>query len=72
MSDETPTPTETAVYDPCDILNRIMELDQQIHDMALEMKRITELYNLGYRYMTPEGEPHMGHDNVVNIAEHLI
>lgn len=54
------------------IMDRIMELDHEIHSLVTEMKRLTDMYDLGYRYVTEDGTPHMGHDNVVNIAQRLI
>jgi len=54
------------------ILDEVMYIEQQVHEGMIEMKRLTDLYNLGYRYITKDGEPHMGHANVVNIADRLI
>lgn len=65
-------PIDPAQLDKCEILERVMALEIEVHDKMHEIKRCTDLYNLGYRYMTPEGKPHMGQDNVINITKRLI
>lgn len=54
------------------ILDRVMQLEHEAHDALVECKRLSDMYNLGYRYITDDGTPHMGHANVTNIAERLI
>lgn len=62
----------TEYSDPCDLRSCVIELDESIHVDMLELKRLTDMYNLGYRYLAPDGSPHMGASNVVNIATKLV
>jgi len=54
------------------IVDKIMELEHEAHNSMLLAKRLMALHTLGYRYVDEDMEPHMGHDNVVNIAKDLI